>query len=338
MPKENRKPLVELTPEERQSIADNLAHPSLKKEITSTPFPPPMPKGHYQQLRYRVIQLDQWRLVAEQETSLPRQRAVRNYIKQQLLLAGRLMSKHYRVKVLEDAELWGHLDEQARISLAYRAVKPLMKASSYNSCHTSSSRTRRDRLIAESFDTKEMEDPETADWVRQRLVHDMFRIAVPGLPRNKGRRPRNPKETAHFVTLANFELAWLRSRPTSPDIVLAIRAMCFLKTRYLDDMTHHSMIEETYDNDWYMDEFLPSEERTRVVSRWRKYRGKLKEKKLLKKEAAQRAEEKRQEKWREYVEKYGGPAGAKKSRSRTPKGGSIRTVQGGAPGLGKGKS
>ncbi|MGM0987798.1 MAG: hypothetical protein ACQEXI_12560 [Pseudomonadota bacterium] len=338
MAKESKKPLDELTAEERLSIAEGIEHPSLKKELASAPFPPSMPHEPYEQLRHRVIQLDQWRRIADQATSWPRQRVVRNYIKHQLKLAGRLMRKHHKVKALEDVELWGHLDEDTRIPLAYRAVKPVMKASGYSNYYTSSSRTHRDRLIAEGFATKEMEDPKTAERVRQILVHDMFRIALPGLPRSKGPRPRSPKEAAHFVTLANLELAWLRSYPASPDTVLAIRAMCFLKARYLDDMTHHSVIEVAYYNDWYMDEFLPPEERTLVVSRWRKYRGKLKEQKRLKKEADQRAEEKRRAEWREYVEQYGGPAGANKSRTRTPKGGSIRTVQGGAPGLGKGKS
>lgn len=338
MPKKRRETLIELTAEERQAIADTIEHPALRQEISSIPFPPPLLLESYEQLRHRVMQLDQWRRVANQATSWPQRREVRKYITHQLQLVSRLMRKQHKEKALEDAEIWVHLDEDTRISLAYRAVKPVMKASGYNSYHTSSYQTKRDRLIADDFSAEEIEDPATSERVIQRLIHNMFRSEINRLPQRKGCRPRRPKWAARYVTSANLELVWLRSLPASPDIDLAIRAVCFLKSCCLDDMTRHSVIDETYGNDWYMDEFLCPEDRTRVVSRWRKYRGILKEENRLKKEAAQRAEEKRQADRRKHIEKYGGPAGRKKSRSRTPKGGSIRTVQGGAPGLGKGKS
>jgi hypothetical protein len=339
MPKESRKPLAELTLEERLYTAEGVNHPKIKEEISSDPFPPRLPLDQYDQLRRRVIQLESWQNIAEEELrGFTRSRAIKQYIRKQHQSIGGFLRKHHKSRIREDVELWGYLDEGSRISLAYPVVKGVIKMLGYDKYYTTASQTHNDRLIAKKLSSEAYGKLKGEESISRIIIHDAFRTSITGFHGRKRFRPRNPKEAANLITLANLELAWLRSRPGSPEADLAIKAMCVLKTRYLDDMTRNSRVEVAYGCDWYMDEFLSPEERTRVVSHWRKCRQKRKEEERLKKEAAQRAEEKRKAELREHFEKFGGPAGERKSRRPTPKGGSVRTVQGGAPGLGKRKS
>lgn len=219
--------------------------------------------------------------------------------------------------------------------IVLREVKRLRKQHRLDATYSNAALTRADRCTGESFKLSRLTDnQEAADTLLGLALDTQLYGILEALCQGRIKRPKTTRQAADRIIAANRQLLWLRSLPSTPKHQLAIEAICFLKTRHLDMMARGPHSEIAYACDWYMDDFLPPEERSRVMSGWRKHRSQLKAQKRNQKNAIKKQEEQLAREREEHRIKYGAPAGSK-GTGHTPQGGSVWTTQGGAPGLGR---